>query len=101
MPLLRDQAVRFRHFLHGRRCTIRTERLPDGSSKKKTTVRRTWPGLLGWWRDRSLRFRLAIWAGAMLVCALLIFGELLDNRWQMAIMVIGGDEQQAETTQEP
>lgn len=101
MSLLHDRAVRFRHFLLGRRCTIRTERLPDGSSKKKTTVRRTWPGLLGWWRDRSLRFRLAIWAGAVLVCALLVFGELLDNRWQLATIVVGGSAEQAATTQEP
>ncbi|HNW91515.1 MAG TPA: hypothetical protein PKM88_01250 [bacterium] len=65
--------------LQGKRQRIKIIALPDGSSKKKTVITRTWPGVRELLRSQRYQKWALLWLAAVAVCALLIFGEALVN----------------------
>ena len=62
--------------------------LPDGSSKKKTVIKRQWPGLRGLWENRHYRKWAIIWFLSVLVCAVIVFGEPLRQPEQIVDQTI-------------
>ena len=64
-------------FLQGKRRRVRIVTLPDGNTKKKTVVKRQWPGLSAVWHNHHYRVWTCIWLLFVLIFAVIVFGEPL------------------------
>ena len=88
-------------FLQGKRRRVRIVPLPDGNSKKKTITTRNWQGVRGIWRNRHYRAWLGIWVLTVLVFVVLVFGEVLVRRLEIAAGTLGTRTDKIAQTQLP